>query len=253
MDVILLQDVEKVGLRGEVVSVSRGYMRNYLQPRKLAEQATDAKVAELAKRETERARHEARTADQAEAIAETLRKTVLRFEVNAGERGTLFGSVTSTDITDELWRARKIRVDRRKIDLSDPIKRIGRYEIPITVFEGVVVEVKTLVVPIGGELPPEEELEAYAAEEAAEAEAAAEADRQAAADAQAAIEDVVEAEEAEVAAEAEGEETEPTAEVEAEAVPGETEPAQAATEPEAAAEPEPEAEAEPDDAEAESR
>ena len=254
MDVILLQDVEKVGLRGEVVSVSRGYMRNYLQPRKLAEQATDARVAELAKRETERARHEARTADQAEAIAETLRKTVLRFEVNAGERGTLFGSVTSTDITDELWRARKIRVDRRKIDLSDPIKRIGRYEIPITVFEGVVVEVKTLVVPIGGELPPEEELEAYAAEEAAEAEAAAEADRQAAADAQAAIEDVVEAEEAEVAAEAEGEETEPTAEVEAEAVPGETEPAQAATEPEAAAEePEPEAEAEPDDAEAESR
>ncbi len=253
MDVILLQDVEKVGLRGEVVSVSRGYMRNYLQPRKLAEQATDARVAELAKRETERARHEARTADQAEAIAETLRKTVLRFEVNAGERGTLFGSVTSTDITDELWRARKIRVDRRKIDLSDPIKRIGRYEIPITVFEGVVVEVKTLVVPIGGELPPEEELEAYAAEEAAEAEAAAEADRQAAADAQAAIEDVVEAEEAEVAAEAEGEETEPTAEVEAEAVPGEAEPAQAATEPEAAAEPEAEAEAEPDDAEAESR
>ena len=253
MDVILLQDVEKVGLRGEVVSVSRGYMRNYLQPRKLAEQATDARVAELAKRETERARHEARTADQAEAIAETLRKTVLRFEVNAGERGTLFGSVTSTDITDELWRARKIRVDRRKIDLSDPIKRIGRYEIPITVFEGVVVEVKTLVVPIGGELPPEEELEAYAAEEAAEAEAAAEADRQAAADAQAAIEDVVEAEEAEVAAEAEGEETEPTAEVEAEAAPGEAEPAQAATEPEAAAEPEAEAEAEPDDAEAESR
>ena len=204
MDVILLKDVEKLGLRGEVVSVARGYMRNYLQPRKLAEQATEARVAELAKRESERARHEARTADQAEAIAETLRKTVLRFEVNAGERGTLFGSVTSTDITDELWRARKIRVDRRKIDLSDPIKRIGRYEIPITVFEGVVVEVKTLVVPIGGELPPEEELEAYAAEEAAEAEAAAEADRQAAADAQAAIEEVVEAEEAETPAEASG-------------------------------------------------
>jgi large subunit ribosomal protein L9 len=249
MDVILLKDVDKVGLRGEVVSVSRGYMRNYLQPRKLAEQATEAKVAELAKREAERARHEARTADQAEAIAETLRKTVLRFEVNAGERGTLFGSVTSTDITDELWRARKIRVDRRKIDLSDPIKRIGRYEIPISVFEGVVVEVKTLVVPIGGELPPEEELEAYAAEEAAEAEAAAEADRQAAAEAQAAIEEVVEAEEAEA-------EAEPEAEAaggdEAEA--GEGDPAaEAAGEPEAAAEPEADAGAEPEDAEAEGR
>ena len=132
MDVILLKDVEKLGLRGDVVSVTRGYMRNYLRPRKLAEQASEARVAELAKRESERARHEARTADQAEAIAETLRKTVLRFEVNAGERGTLFGSVTSTDITDEIWRTRKIRVDRRKIELRDPIKRIGRYEIPIT-------------------------------------------------------------------------------------------------------------------------
>jgi len=226
MDVILLEDVEKLGLRGEVVSVTRGYMRNYLQPRKLAELATEARVAELEKREAERARHEARTAEQAEAIAETLRKTVLRFEVNAGERGTLFGSVTSTDIVDELWRARKIRVDRRKINLPDPIKRIGRYEIPIAVFEGVAVEVKTLVVPIGGELPPEEELEAYAAEEEAEAEAAAEADRQAAAEAQAAIDEVVEAEEAEAAAEAAPEE------------------ADAAVEPEAAAEPAATAEAE---------
>jgi large subunit ribosomal protein L9 len=220
-----------------VVSVTRGYMRNYLQPRKLAELATEAHVAELEKREAERARHEARTAEQAEAIAETLRKTVLRFEVNAGERGTLFGSVTSTDVTDEIWRTRKIRVDRRKIALPDPIKRIGRYEIPITVFEDVTVEVKTLVVPIGGELPPEEELEAYAAEEAAEAEAAAEADRQAAAEAQAAIDEVVEAEEGEAASEAEGDE--PAVE--------------AAAEPEQASEPEAGAEGEPEGAEAEGR
>ena len=169
MDVILLQDVDKLGLRGDVVSVSRGYMRNFLQPRRLAEEATAARVAELERREAERARHEARTVDQAEQIAETLRKTVLRFEVNAGPRGTLFGSVTATDVADELWRTRKVRVDRRKIDLSDPIKRIGRYEVPIALFEDVRVEVKTLVVPIGGELPPEEELEQMAAEEAAEA------------------------------------------------------------------------------------
>jgi large subunit ribosomal protein L9 len=174
MDVILLQDVDKLGLRGDVVSVSRGYMRNFLQPRRLAEQATTARVAELERRESERARHEARTAEQAEEIAETLRKTVLRFEVNAGPRGTLFGSVTATDVADEIWRTRKIRVDRRKIDLGDPIKRIGRYELPIVLFEDVRVDVKTLVVPVGGELPPEEELEQMAAEEAAEAEAAAE-------------------------------------------------------------------------------
>jgi large subunit ribosomal protein L9 len=157
MDVILTKDVGKVGLRGEVVSVSRGYMRNFLQPRGLAEAATPARVAEVQRRESERARHEARSFEQAQDIAETLRKTVLRFEVNAGPQGTLFGSVTPTDIADELWRARKIRVDRRKIDLPDPIKRVGRYEVPIDVFTDVRVEVKTLVVPIGGELPPEEE------------------------------------------------------------------------------------------------
>ena len=178
MDVILLSDVDKLGLRGDVVSVSRGYMRNFLQPRRLAEEATTARVAELERRESERARHEARTAEQAEGIAETLRKTVLRFEVNAGPRGTLFGSVTATDVADEIWRTRKVRVDRRKIDLGDPIKRIGRYELPIAVFEDVRVDVKTLVVPIGGELPPEEELEQMAAEQAAE-EAAAAAEAQA--------------------------------------------------------------------------
>ena len=169
MEVILLQDVEKVGLRGEVVNVSRGYMRNFLEPRRLAQAATPALVAELEKREAQRARHEARSVEQAEEIAETLRKTVLRFEVKAGERGTLFGSVTPTNIVDELWRARKVRVDRRKIHLRDPIKRVGRHEVPIDLFEGVRVDVKTLVVPEGGELPSDEELAAWEAEEAAEA------------------------------------------------------------------------------------
>ncbi len=172
MEVILLKDVEKLGLRGDVVDVARGYARNFLLPRQLAELATPAKVTELKKREEQRARHEARTAEQAESIADTLRKTVLRFEVKAGPTGSLFGSVTPTDVADELWRTRKIRVDRRKIGI-DVIKRIGRYEVPIEVFQDVSVEVKTLVVPEGGELPPEEELAALEAAEAAEAEAAA--------------------------------------------------------------------------------
>jgi len=238
MDVILLKDVDKVGLRGEVVSVSRGYMRNYLQPRHLAELATGARVAELERRESQRARHEARTAEEAEGIAETLRKTVLSFDVNAGPQGTLFGSVTSTDIVDEIWRTRKVRIDRRKVELKDPIKRIGRYAVPITVFEDVQVEVKTLVVPIGGELPPEEELEAMAAaEEAAAAEAEAEATT-ANAEAEAAIAEV-ETEEGEVeeAEAAEAEESVAEAEPEAEAQ----------GEPEAEAEPAPDGEPEPED------
>jgi large subunit ribosomal protein L9 len=175
VDVILLTDVEKVGLRGEVVNVARGYARNFLLPRRLAETATPARVAELRKLDEQRARHEARSVEQAQEIAEVLRKTVLRFDVKAGPTGALFGSVTPTDIADELWRARKIRVDRRKIG-ADALKRIGRYAIPIQVFEDVSVEVKTLVVPEGGELPPEEELAAMEAAEAAEA-AAAEAAR----------------------------------------------------------------------------
>jgi large subunit ribosomal protein L9 len=172
MQIILLTDVEKLGLRGDVVDVARGYARNYLLPRRLAETATPAKVAELRRVDEQRAKHEARTTDQASEIAEVLGKTVLRFEVKAGPTGSLFGSVTPSDVADEIWRTRKIRVDRRKISI-DPIKRIGRYSIPIEVFQGVDVEVKTLVVPEGGELPPEEELAALEAAELAEAEAAA--------------------------------------------------------------------------------
>ena len=178
MEVILISDVEKLGLKGEVVDVKRGYARNYLLPRHLAEVATAGRVAELRRVEAERARHEARTAEHAEEIASTLTKTVLRFEVKAGPTGALFGSVTATDVAEELWRTRKIRVDRRKIEL-DVIKRIGRFSIPVHVFEGVTAEVKTLVVPEGGELPPEEELAALEAAERAEAEAEAAAHEEA--------------------------------------------------------------------------
>jgi large subunit ribosomal protein L9 len=175
VEIILTEDVEKLGLRGEVVVVARGYARNYLLPRRLAEVATPARVAELRRVDAQRAKHEARSAEQAEEIAEVLGKTVLRFEVKAGPTGALFGSVTPSDVADEIWRARKVRVDRRKVAI-DPIKRIGRYTVPIELFQDVQVEVKTLVVPEGGELPPEEELTAL---EAAEAEAAAAADAEA--------------------------------------------------------------------------
>ena len=157
MEVILLEDVDKVGLRGDVVDVARGYARNFLIPRRLAEAATAPRVAELRKREEQRARHEAKTIEQAREIATMLEQTVLRFDVKAGPTGALFGSVTATDVVDEIWRIRKVRVDRRKVELPDPIKRVGRYQVPIDLFQDVRVEVKAEVVPEGGELPPEEE------------------------------------------------------------------------------------------------
>jgi large subunit ribosomal protein L9 len=217
MEVILLSDVDHVGLRGDVVSVARGYARNYLLPRRLAEEATPARVAELQKRDAQRARHEAKTADQAHEIAETLSGTVLRFEVKAGPTGSLFGSVTPTDIADELWNTKKIRVDRRKIE-SDPLKRIGRYEIPISLFEDVRVEVKTEVVPEGGELPSDEELAELEAAERAEQEAAAPEPSAELEEILAEV-DAAEAAEAEEAEAADAAEADENAEAEAEAEP----------------------------------
>src|SRR6187431_67714 len=196
MDVILLKDVEKVGLRGDVVAVSRGYMRNYLGPRKLAQEATAARVEELEKVDANRARHEAQSFDDAQKIADALGKAELRFDVNAGPQGTLFGSVTATDLADEIWEKLKVRVDRRKIDMPDPIKRIGRYAIPVEIFTDVSAEVRTLVVPEGGELPPEEELEAMEAAEKAAEEAEAEAVAEQHAEADAEVEQFVAEEEA---------------------------------------------------------
>jgi large subunit ribosomal protein L9 len=178
MEVILRQDVEKVGLRGEVVDVAPGFARNFLLPRKLAETATPAKVAELRKLEQKRARHEAQSFEQAQEIAQRLEASEIRFDVPAGDTGTLFGSVTATDVAERVWETEKVRIDRRKLDLPDSIKRIGRYQIPLELFADVTATLRLAVVPEGGELPPQEELDAIAAAEA-EAEAAAQAESEA--------------------------------------------------------------------------
>jgi large subunit ribosomal protein L9 len=200
MQVILRQDVEKLGLRGEVVDVAPGYARNFLLPRKLAETATPGKVAELRKHEQKRARQEAQSFDQAQEITRDLESAELRFDVAAGETGTLFGSVTATDVAERVWQEKRIRIDRRKLDLPESIKRIGRYQVPVELFADVTATLRLAVVPEGGELPPEEELEAM---EAAEAQAEAEAEAQAEeehAQAEAEIQAVVEVDENEAEA-----------------------------------------------------
>jgi large subunit ribosomal protein L9 len=224
MQVILRQDVEKVGLRGEVVDVAAGFARNYLLPRRLAEPAAPGRVAELEKLAAGRAQHEAQSFEQAQELVQKLEGSELRFDVQAGETGTLFGSVTATDIADRVWESQRVRIDRRKLDLPESIKRIGRYEVPVELFADVTATLRLAVVPEGGELPPEEELEALdqvAAQE--EAAAAAEAE-----EARAAAEAATEAAVAEAEAEAEAGEqpadepagaeapSEPAAEAEAE-------------------------------------
>jgi large subunit ribosomal protein L9 len=228
MQVILRQDVEKVGLRGEVVDVAAGFARNYLLPRRLAEPAAPGRVAELEKLAAGRAQHEAQSFEQAQELVQKLEGSELRFDVQAGDTGTLFGSVTATDIADRVWESQRVRIDRRKLDLPESIKRIGRYEVPVELFADVSATLRLAVVPEGGELPPEVELEALdqvAAQE--EAAAAAEAEEARAA--------------AEAATEAAVAEAEAEAETEAEEQPAD-EPAAAEAPNEPAAEAEPEAE-----------
>src|SRR5437588_11327228 len=144
MEVILKQDVDHLGLRGEVVNVARGYARNFLLPRGLAEVATPALVEEIEKRDAQRARHEAKSVDEARAIATRLEALELRFDVNAGPTGALFGSVTATNVADRLWEQEKVRIDRRKLQM-DAIKRIGRYTVPLEMFTDGVAELRPVV------------------------------------------------------------------------------------------------------------
>ena len=143
---ILLEDVESLGEKGAVVDVSNGYLRNYLLPRKLAESATRGSIEAAAKRR-ELAEREAREAvDRARENAELLGKTVLTIPQQAGDDGRLFGSVTTQDIVDAIHEARGIRLDKRKVQLDDPIKTVGTHMVTVEVVDGVTATVKTMVV-----------------------------------------------------------------------------------------------------------
>ena len=144
-EAILLKDVEGVGERGEVIDVSKGYLRNFLIPRKLAQPATKGAV-QAAQREAQaetRAKEQAVTRSQEHA--DLLNRTVLTISQQAGEDGRLFGSVTTQDIADAIRDARGITVDRRKVHLEEPIRHVGTYMVVVEVDDGVTSTVKTIV------------------------------------------------------------------------------------------------------------
>ena len=143
---ILLQDVENVGEKGAVVDVSKGYLRNYLVPRKLAQPATKGLIAQAqqAAESQERAAQEAVVAAQEQATV--LNRTVVTIAQQAGDDGRLFGSVTPQDIADAIKDARNIEVDRRKVHLDEPIRNLGTYQVVVEIGEGVTATVKTIVV-----------------------------------------------------------------------------------------------------------
>jgi len=144
-EAILLQDVENVGAKGTVVDVSKGYLRNFLIPRKLAAPATKGAV-EQARKRMEADEKAARDAiDRAQEHAEALNRTVLTLSQQAGEDGRLFGSVTNADIADAIKDARGITVDKRHVHLEEPIKSVGTYMVVVEVANGVTATVKTMV------------------------------------------------------------------------------------------------------------
>ena len=144
-EAILLQDVETLGEKGTVVDVSKGYLRNFLIPRKLAAPATKGAV-QAAQRRMEAEEKAARDAvDKAQENAELLSKTVLTISHQAGEDGRLFGSVTTQNIADAIAEARGIKVDRHKIHLDEPIKSVGTYMVVVEVADGVTATIKTMV------------------------------------------------------------------------------------------------------------
>ncbi len=146
MEIILLEDVEGLGEKGDVANVARGYARNYLLPKRLAEVANAARIDEVRRLMNERKAREARTAEQAVDVAATLNKTVVTIGARAGEGERLYGSITGADVADAIWSARRVRVDKRKIRLEEPIKSLGTFMVDIDVFEGVEASVKVIVV-----------------------------------------------------------------------------------------------------------
>ncbi len=144
-EAILLKDVEGVGERGEVIDVSKGYLRNFLIPRKLAQPATKGAVQAAQRKAQAETRAKEQAVTRSQEHADLLNRTVLTISQQAGEDGRLFGSVTTQDIADAISDARGITVDRRKVHLEEPIRHVGTYMVVVEVDDGVTSTVKTIV------------------------------------------------------------------------------------------------------------
>ena len=150
MEVILKEDVEKLGHRGDIVKVAEGFGRNFLLPRKLAIEASRANKAVIEQMKAAAVRKTAKEKTGAEALAQQLNEVQLTFERKTGEKDHLFGSVTSSDIATAL-EAKGFKIDRRKVHLDDPLKSLGEFHVPVKLHREVTAHVKVTVNREGGE------------------------------------------------------------------------------------------------------
>jgi large subunit ribosomal protein L9 len=162
--VLLREDIDNLGARGEIVRVKAGYARNYLLPRNLAVEATANNVRQIEGEKAALAKREAKDRSSAELQASQLQKLTLKFERKVGEAGVLYGSVTSMDIAHAL-KEQGYEIDRRKIVLREPIKRFGNYTVPVRLHRDVTLELPIQVLGEGGVEVAVEELQAEATKE----------------------------------------------------------------------------------------
>jgi large subunit ribosomal protein L9 len=175
--VLLREDVDDLGARGEIVRVRAGYARNYLLPRKLAVQATAGNVKGIEQEREALLKKEAKERATAEAQSQQMGSLVLEFKRKSGEQGALYGSVTSMDVAEAL-KERGYEIDRHRIHLREPLKRLGEYAVPVRLHREVTIDLQVKVVPEGevivGHLSPEQEAELAKQAAANEEETAAE-------------------------------------------------------------------------------
>jgi len=145
-EAILLQDVETLGEQGSVIDVSKGYLRNYLIPRKLAQPATKGAIEAIRERQQAAERAARNAVERAEENVSLLNRTVLTIPQQAGADGRLFGSVTAQDIVTAIREARGLKLDKRNVFLPEPIKNVGTYMVVVEVVDGVTATIKTMVV-----------------------------------------------------------------------------------------------------------
>ena len=160
--ILLRQDVDDLGARGEIVRVRAGYARNYLLPRKLAVEATANNVKQIEQERAALLKKEANERATAQGQAEHIDKLVLEFKRKSGEQGALYGSVTSMDIAEAL-KERGYEIDRHRLHLREPIKRLGEFTVPLRLHREVSIDLKVKVLAEGevivGHMTPEQEAE----------------------------------------------------------------------------------------------
>ena len=145
-EAILLKEVENLGEQGAVINVSKGFLRNYLMPRKLAQPATRGAIEAIRERQAAEERAQRHAVERAEENVSLLNRTVLTIPQQAGADGRLFGSVTAQDIVTSIREARGMKIDKRNVHMPEPIKNVGTYMVVVEVVDNVPATIKTMVV-----------------------------------------------------------------------------------------------------------